>query len=313
MANFTRSEAWKNFDLGQELAISGAFIYNGLRTFYRMQTLVNTDEIFEFLYGLAIGFERLLKVCVVLLEHDTAMDQSSFEASLVTHNHLDLLDRVRKHRAITLGRPHTRLLKLLVTFYKTHRYDRYTLSPRWEPDKEREGLKQLLEANLHVAINDTEPFAIENKQEYRAHIQSVVYKVARSLFDIVHQRASELNLYTYELRHGSKAAVVFMDRTSKLEDDDVLWKELLVFLMNTKETSEALEFLRGIDPLPFDKALVSDYLQCFRSDSSTPSVREELEELYLGLKDPGERLRMLNVIGNPHYLFDIDDDVGPDQ
>ena len=43
-------EAWKNFNLGQEVSISGAFIYNGLRRFHEMRILDHTDEIFEVLY-----------------------------------------------------------------------------------------------------------------------------------------------------------------------------------------------------------------------------------------------------------------------
>lgn len=53
-----RDEVWKNFDLGQEVAVAGASIYNGLRRFHEMQTLNHTDEVFEFLYGLAVGIER---------------------------------------------------------------------------------------------------------------------------------------------------------------------------------------------------------------------------------------------------------------
>jgi hypothetical protein len=61
-----KHEAWKNFNLGEELSISGAFIYNGLRRFHEMRVLVHTDEIFDFLYNLSVGLERLLKIAVVL-------------------------------------------------------------------------------------------------------------------------------------------------------------------------------------------------------------------------------------------------------
>ena len=56
----TKHEAWKNFNLGQELSVSGTFIYTGLRRFHEMQVLDHTDEIFEFLYNISVGLERLL-------------------------------------------------------------------------------------------------------------------------------------------------------------------------------------------------------------------------------------------------------------
>src|SRR5258708_4553415 len=134
------TQAWKNFNLGQELSVSGAFIYNGLRRFHEMRVLDNTDEVFEVLYNLSVGLERLLKIAVVLLEHNDATDQDVLERSLITHNHLVLLERVTKGSQVNLGRPHKEFLALLGTFYKTIRYDRFTISSVHDSDKERDEL-----------------------------------------------------------------------------------------------------------------------------------------------------------------------------
>lgn len=61
------AQFWKNFKLGEEVSVSGAFIYNGMRRFHEMRKLDYTDEVFEVLYNLSVGFERLLKIAVVLL------------------------------------------------------------------------------------------------------------------------------------------------------------------------------------------------------------------------------------------------------
>jgi hypothetical protein len=50
-----RQQAWKNFDLEEELHVCGAFIYSGLRRFYEMNTLNNPDEVFEVLYNISRG------------------------------------------------------------------------------------------------------------------------------------------------------------------------------------------------------------------------------------------------------------------
>jgi len=62
------TEFWENFNLGEEVSISGAFIYNGLRRFHELKNLDYTDEVFEVFYYLSVGLERLLKIAVVLLE-----------------------------------------------------------------------------------------------------------------------------------------------------------------------------------------------------------------------------------------------------
>lgn len=41
---------WKNFKLGEELSVSGALVYNGLRRFYELKQLDFADEIFEVFY-----------------------------------------------------------------------------------------------------------------------------------------------------------------------------------------------------------------------------------------------------------------------
>lgn len=94
------SDFWKNFKLGEEVSVSGAFIYNGIRRFYELRKLDHPDELFEVFYYLSIGFERLLKIAVVLIEHDDHGDQAALEKSLITHNHLDLLHRIRRRVAL---------------------------------------------------------------------------------------------------------------------------------------------------------------------------------------------------------------------
>jgi len=299
---------WKNFKLGEELSISGAFIYNGMRRFHEMRKLDYPDEIFEVLYNLAVGFERLLKIAVVLLEHNDASDQENLERSLITHNHLDLLARIKKHVHVNLSSPHNDLLSLLGTFYKSFRYDRFTLSSVYDSEREIEALCNFLTKHLEVSIQrDTPLLGTENKNRYRRFVQKTVLKISTTIYEIIEKRASALNLYTYELRHGSKAEAVFLCKIN-MNDEDILWKELLVFFMNTKSTSGYLEFLRNITPLEFDPEIVGDYLDCFQSDSAKAFVMGELESLYEEIEEKGKRLEMMSVIGSPNVCFDSPDD-----
>jgi len=295
-----RDQTWKNFDLGKEIEVSGTFIYNGLRCFHEMQTFDHTEEVFEFLYNLSVGLERLLKVLVILLEHDGSQDQEAFEKSLITHNHLELLSRVKDNAEVVLAGPHNEFLAMLSTFYKTFRYDRFILSRTWDPDKEKAALRSFLEKQIKVTLEDPSPvFPSQNSDRFRKYIGKLVAKISAELYQVVNQRTSALNLYSYELRSGSKAEKIFLKGDCSFASEDVLWKELLIFFMNTKATSGLIDFLRSINPLEFDEALAADYLQCFHSEEGKQDVMGELEELYSNLDEPGKRFRLMSIIGDP--------------
>ena len=299
------TEFWKNFKLGEELSVSGTFIYNGLRQFHEMPTLDYTDELFDFLYSLSVGLERLLKIVVVLLEHDDRVNQEDLEKSLITHSHQDLLRRVNVHQTLNLGPPHNEFLALLGTFYRTLRYDRFSLSSVYDAHRERRDLCAFIGKHLNIEIKE-EPsgiLATKNEDRYRKFVRRVVTKISSELYAVVRARARELNLYTYELRHDSKAQTVFLGQAD-VAAEEVLWKELLVFLMNTKSSSGWLEFLRGIEPLPFDQELIGDYLQCFQSNAAKATVMGELETLYDQVKDSGQRLEMMSLLGSSGVYFD---------
>ena len=177
---------WKNFKLGEEISVSGAFIYNGLRRYHEMRILDFTDEVFEFLYNLSVGFERLLKIGVVLFEHNDLIDQNELEKSLITHSHLDLLARLRKHVQINLGAPQIDLLALLGKFYKTLRYDRFSISSAYDAKKERKAFCELLQKHLHVEFPE-KPSIIgtQNEDRYRKFVRRTVLSISRTLYKIV--------------------------------------------------------------------------------------------------------------------------------
>jgi hypothetical protein len=307
MSDMNASDFWKNFRLGEELQIAGSFIYNGLRQFHKLRLLDHDDELFEFLYNLSVGLERLLKIAVALHEHTDAIDQNALEQSLITHNHLDLVARLREHVTINFGTPHNDLLQLLGKFYKTLRYDRFSISSVYKGKKEVDAIRGLLSKHLNVEFpDDSFPFSgTFNEDRYRAFIRHTVLKISRTVYKIIHDRSSAVGLYTYELRHGSKAQSVFL-REVDIADEDILWKELLIFFMNVDPSTRYLEFLKGIKPLEFDPASVGDYLDCFQSDASKAEVMDELETYYQEMdpEERKERLEMMGVIGAPGVYFD---------
>jgi hypothetical protein len=314
MSDMNASDLWKNFRLGEELQIAGTFIYNGLRRFHELRVLDHDDELFEFLYNLSVGLERLLKIAVALHEHTDAIDQYALEQSLITHIHLDLLARLRAHVTINFGTSHHDLLQLLGKFYKTLRYDRFSISSIYKGKKEADGIRGLLGKYLNVEFpDDSFPLpATFNEDRFRAFIRRTVLKISRSVYKIIHDRSSALGLYTYELRHDSKAQSVFL-REVDIAHEDILWKELLIFFMNVDSNKGYLKFLKEIRPLKFDPALVGDYLDCFQADASKAEVMGELETHYeeMNPKERKERLEMMGIIGARGVYFDDPEDDEP--
>ncbi|WP_413662510.1 hypothetical protein ACG1BZ_14930 [Microbulbifer sp. CNSA002] len=303
------TEFWKNFKLGEELCISGTFIYNGLRCFHEMDSLDRPEELFEFLYNLSVGFERLLKIAIVLHEHNDTVNQEALEKSLITHNHSSLLKHLQKHSKINLSSPQIHLFDLLSIFYKSLRYDRFTLSSSYQLNKERESLFNWLNKHLNTnLLNETPLLGNINSDRYRKFVQKTTLKISKVIYEIIKKQACKINLYTYELRSGSKAESIFL-REVKISEEDILWKELLIFFMNTDSSSGYLNFLKGIQPLEFDPGLISDYLECFQSNKSKASVMDELEHLYSEtVSNVKERLEEIGAIAAPNIYFETEDD-----
>lgn len=303
MKGMKQSQFWKNFHLGTEIDIAGTFIYNGLRRLHEMETLYHESEVFEVLYNLAVGIERLLKVAVILIEHEDSVDQEAFEASLITHSHQDLMRRVQAKHDLKLTAPHNAFLGILGAFYKTLRYGRYTLGA--DRTAEKKLLHRYLEKSLDITIEDTFPLQITpNDNRIRRLIGGRVGKLTNGLYRVIEDEATRLGIFTYEIRSNSKAEKIFLRERFDFIDEDVLWRELLVFFLNADEEGGIFEFLKSIDPLPFDPGLATDYLQCFDSDEKKLAVLDELECVYEDVENVKMRLETMDVIGNPLVFFD---------
>lgn len=307
-------EFWKNFRLGEELAISGNFIYDGLRRFHEMKRLDHDEEVFDFLYHVSVGLERLSKIAIVLCEHKDTTDQEELEKSLITHNLNDLVARLKTSAPVNLGKNHNELISILTTFYNSLRYDRFTLASSFSGGKERKAMVVWLEKSLNITLDHGHTFfGIDNSERCRKYVRRSILKISRQIYKVIQQEAKRLNLYTYELRHASKAESVFL-REIDIANEDVLWKELVVFFMNTSSTSGYLRFLREIEPLDFDPALANEYLACFASDSAKAMVMDELEHHYSELKDGARaRLETMAIINAPNVYFDDEDEVEEDE
>lgn len=216
-------EYWKNFSLGTELDISGSFIYNGLKTINTINNLNNTDEIFEFLYNISVGIERLGKIAIIFLEHNKEINQTDFEQKLKNsnHNHSEIWKRINENHTINVGKIHINFIALLSEFYNKHRYNRFNIDKENSYDKEKETLLRFIELGLNIKIINNPPIELpKNTRQIKSFLSKIIGKISSELYAIIYSKARDLNIYTYELRYDSKAFHVFIAQDFTFEKEN---------------------------------------------------------------------------------------------
>ncbi|QPZ91656.1 hypothetical protein [Thioclava electrotropha] len=303
-------EYWKNFNLGTELDIAGRFLFNGLQAFHEMRNFAAEEDAFEFLYGVAVGIERLLKIAVILTEHDTSTDQAEFEKGLITHSHQELVKRLKESHEINLAGVHNEFIGILSSFYKSQRYGRYNLASVYGPARERDDLNAFLEKHLSFKIDIEGMFTVTpNERRHKKFVGKVISKIVLPIFQIIRSEAGRLNLYTYEVEYGSKASKIFIGESFDFEGEDFLQVELIAYFASGAASGPNVRFIRDlIAPLPFDPALEADYLAALRSDRQKQSVLDELEAHYEEVEDFRERRETLEVAISDHLSYGEDED-----
>lgn len=305
---------WQNFDLGIELETAGTFVYNGLRSFHEMDTLHNEDEIFDVLYQLSVGKERLLKVAVVLLEYEKGADQKAFEQTLITHNHQDLFDRIKQRttRIQTICAPHNSFLQLLTKFYKTYRYDRFQASSSSQRSKDKQELLSYLSRQLKIDLTDNGPLQIaRNDDRLRSFLGKVVGTICKTIYRVAESAARGMNLYTYEIRYNSKAAKIFLNEEYDFRNEDIFWREVIIDVFAGKKDTSFAIFLQTIEPLELDPELLPERLEGLRSYKKRIEVMDEIHSRYddLTKTERKKRLKLLELIGQKgEYIFDEEDE-----
>lgn len=299
---------WKNFRLGTELQISGTFIYNALYFFDKMEHFYHEHECFEFLYNVAVGIERLEKIAIVLLEHDDNGNQEDFEKSLITHNHLELLARIQKNKPINFGKTHIKFLQLLSDFYRSTRYDRFGIASVYQPNQDKEQLIKFVSSELNIEITAGMMFPTEIDDRIRKFMGKTVSTISTKLYDIIDDRAHELNMYTYELDYSSKAFKIFVEKSYSFFEEKIFQKEILIHLLNKKDDDGILSFIKSLEPLEFESYDTSEYIKFLLDFHKRRLMLGELTSLYEENKLGKQRLDEVDIIGADNVSFDIEED-----
>jgi len=298
---------WKNVNLNKELHIAGTFLYDAIYGLEKMRHFCFEDECFSFLYNASVGIERLEKIVIILLEHNSEKDQEQFEKSLITHNHLELIKRIERITSLNLGKEHKKFLSLLSDFYKSYRYDRYNLPSEIGEDKDQLALITFVSESLGVEIQTALLLPTEIDKQIRNFLGKIIGKIATQLYKIIR----EAKTYTNELRYDSKAAKIFYanEKEYNFVDERICQKEILVYLINNQNTNNGLiDFIKSIKPLELDPGVNVEYIKfLFDIKDDTYGVVDEISQIYEDNGFDKERFEMLSLIGEDGVSFDIDE------
>lgn len=307
------STFWKNFNLGTELQISGSFIYNGLLVLDEMESFYREEEIFEFLYNISVGIERLLKINVILIEHTNEINQDVFFKSIKNHNHQKLLKSISNKYKLKESKSKNAFIQLLNNFYNELRYDRYTDKDSINNNKEKKSLINFLEKYLKIKISNEFLNVSQNDRTTKQFIGEVVKSIVVEQFEIIRKEASRLNIYTYEIRYNSKAYKIFMMEQFTFEFENRVQKELLIKFLANDKNSTLISFVKEIEPLEFDNYDENYYVKCMLSKLAVLNLDGELDVLDENIENLEERIDFLDSIGNDMVRFDSEEELFEDE
>ena len=306
---------YQNFNLGTELEISGEFIYNGLSTMYAVDYFDDYAPLFTSLYNISVGIERLQKVVYGLWGLHSNISDSDFENSIRNHSHTGLHSGIRKvieddllKEKLNFSPRENDFLSLLQEFYNSLRYERFNIVNN--KGNEKELLREFI--NSYSEISEGLSGAVENNDKTKRMIGRTVGKIVKNYYSLIVMRAHQLNIYTYEIKANSKAENIFIDSSDSKDYlsyrnsmKTLAFKELLVYIRNSKESNSFFEFLNSIEPLELEPSLINGYIYDFLNGSTSQELVDYVEECYGEIDNKKERKELVNLVGTPYVEFDF--------
>lgn len=306
---------YKNFNMGTELDIAGAFIYDGIHEFCRLKYISNDEPTFMSLYNMAVGIERLEKIVYVLWSLDDEVDETKFEKELITHSHTELRDKIKKalkihNKNIEFSKQENALFELLRGFYNTARYMRFNIDG--DRDKELELIRTFLKSDSNYVETNTDLFydnCIEANENAKNLFGRTLKSITAKYYELIRKGSSKNQTYTYELRVDSKASKIFHSKESSLikdQDNEYLAvKELLIYLRNSKDKTGFLKYVDEIEPLELDPANVITYLSNITRGIISQELVDEAESLYEELDKPYDREKLVSLFAEEDVMFEF--------
>lgn len=307
---------FKNFNIGKEIDLAGAFAYNALTILNSEQNIYQNDQIFMFLYNAAVSVERIQKCVLFLYGTYDLSDIETFALELKIHSHPALQNKINGHTKKKLSEDQNALLDLLKDFYEHGRYSNFSINSSYDYKSKFEDFvkKHFDTALVETSIFSHNTYITEHAKE---RIGRTLGKLLCYYYELIKDKAQEANLYTYELRDGSPAEKVFLNLFPKSslqavhESERNALAELILYLCTTTDSTGYFNYLRNIKPLPFDPFMVQEYLVDIMNRKIPQSLVDEVATIYedMSRNEISNRKDAISIIGAHNVFFPEDDDI----
>ena len=295
--------------MANELDVAGEFIYAAIDKFNKMNNFVQMGDNFFFLYHLAVGIERVQKILLVIINDVERNEIGDFLEKIKSHNHMMLHGKIKEKVNISFSKEQNDLLNLLSTFYNGERYSRFNF---FSYDfKDRDLLTEYVQKyckDIRFDYSLGEEILL-NTDEVKEIFGRVIGRLCEKYYKFIEQESR--NIYCYELRYNSAAERVFCgneDRGSyqkKIDKEKRAIKESLLYLRNPGEMNKFIEHMDQIESLPFDIALIQEYVADLCNKRVSVDLIDEVDYMYEEfVVDKREREEMVSLIGDKGVMFD---------
>lgn len=301
---------FKSINLGRELETAGEFIYESAKKMIGINDFSNKYEINLILYTGSVGIERLQKILLCLYCINSADDFDNPPKCLLTHNHLDLQNEIQKNVDCSLAKTSMSLLGVFQDYYNQYRYGNYSLGN--EKDVRELMVRFFKKCNKPLDIES--PYTEHQKDLLAKTYINNVGKIAKQYYEIIREKAFQLNIYTYEMDSYSNALRVFYLEEGKtlfdqMFNERISVKELMIYIRKYNKSEGVFKLLNEIEPLDYDPALVMDYIHDLCRGNVTDFLYSYTDELYCEIpteRKKAERKALVDLIGSNDLILDDD-------
>lgn len=309
-------EQFFNFFLGRELPICGELIYSGFESLINDPHLssimdddnklefINNATPFNFLINTSVAFERLGKILVLFLLDERNPDiftndmfdnifDGSFDDPSKKFTICNLLKKlpdsdriiemVFSHKSakiitfideqspniLNIEKRERHLLYSLDRFYKNQRYGRYN------PEK---GITFYEDSKT---LNNLLKYFSNNVGSSLKTLGKVIKRLAKKYYDVINEKSTKMNLYTWELPGDSSSMTVFLGENDSLIDDLLLQrfsKNEILYLLLYKEIKKTDPEIPDPLDIDIDDYFLNNFLKYNNNQYVISSIQNALAE-----------------------------------
>lgn len=198
-----------NCSIRQEIQISGVLIWRSINDIDKIHFVSNGDlneALVEYpfltLYHASQGIERIQKAIIELIckkNHIREKEKDDIYDLLMSHSHDKLNNWIEQETEMKFNTNCRKLINILMKFYNTVRYARYT-------DKE---YKEMISPEYSLLLKLKDKKCIDFNKNIKNNYGKYLGELSNTYFKIFCELCDQLNIYAYELDYNSAATIVY--------------------------------------------------------------------------------------------------------